>query len=272
MGTGRSRLPEEARELANESGLEVKDLKRMWKKWRHLDGVDENGDIEDPLLIGEAVIQLGLAHPIMRIKNELRGMPPEHGLEHIDDLVQPEAVKKDLAQTLLRLFDANDDKKINFKEVVVGMTALSKDNKEEVADLQFRIVDLNGDEVITRSEAEALIGSVTTGVKIKTMCEISGRLIKRGIPVDVVSNISDAFERLWQERVQEHGKVFSNLLFEMADENGDEKISREEYKKWAADERCASEYRKAMTEMLAPIEESFRDQLRGIIITHIDNA
>ena len=116
-----------------------------------------------------------------------------------------------MGQQVFRVFDKNQDGKIDFREMVIGLGLGSRGSVDEKMDLMFSLYDINGDGVVTKAEMRNI---VTSMLLMSQPSSRDARLSRQSFSM-----------RSIEERTNEHvEEVFGSL-----DISGDGLVSRDEF-------------------------------------------
>ncbi|KAL1915918.1 uncharacterized protein VTP21DRAFT_6306 [Calcarisporiella thermophila] len=126
-------------------------------------------------------------------------------------VIRPNSPKDDVfLERLFKAFDVDNNKEIDFREFVDGLSAFMKGTSEEKLELSFKLYDMNQDGLVTQEE----------------MIDVMKKLASVLSTEDQSMNITQAVAR----------------LFEDVDLNGDGRLTLEEFKLSAMKEPLVIDY------------------------------
>ncbi|KAF2072168.1 hypothetical protein CYY_006511 [Polysphondylium violaceum] len=176
MGSGSSK--QDFREIAQHSRLDYKDLENLLKTFK---SISKNGKINKDALK-------------KTIEQKFGGMDPT------------------FSNVLFNLFDRNGDKDIDFQEFCLAYGYLVNRSHDDVVNVSFKCLDLNGDGMVSKGELRSV-------VMMNKRMEKYMRHDKK-IPLDKI-----------QLDPKETSEIYAKAdqLFNMLDQNGDGNINTTEF-------------------------------------------
>ena len=133
------------------------------------------------------------------LQNYPDGKIDKSGFSDMMKMAYPDQDIDKLKDHIFRMYDANDDGKIDFKEFMIVLTVISKGTPEENLEQIFRIFDVNNDGHISKKELYRVV---------KDLYTLMGK-----------EDNPD----------QETEKTLTDMAFTEMDVDGDSKISRDEF-------------------------------------------
>ena len=117
-----------------------------------------------------------------------------------------------MSQQVFRVFDTNNDGKVDFRELVIGLGLGSRGSVDEKMDLMFSLYDINGDGVVTKGEMKKIITSML--------------LMSQPSPGSSVRASRQSFS---MRSIDERANEQVDQLFGSLDVSGDGEVSKEEF-------------------------------------------
>lgn len=266
---GKSKLGRnQARSLAAESSLPLEEVESTWKTW--VKEADNQSKLTTKEEISNMIQKCNMTPALLRLRNALCGRAEEDAPIHVDVIARDDAdlsktVGLELAEMVLKMFDLDGDNCLDFREFLIGMACLSNGTPADKAELQFRVMDLDGNQYITHDEAVTMVRTITISFKLVAFYEIRKKLLSAGLDAGLVDEIEKQVGNCWESRTSDHSELYANELLRVADVDADGRVSLEEYVSWQCDEEKRRQFFQIMSDELKPVETRFQISLQDCI-------
>jgi len=180
-----------------------------------------------------------------------------------------EAVHDDLAvaeifgESVFRAMDSNNDGAIDFEELIIGISILTKGAPEDVGKLIFKIRDTDNSGYLNREEIAHVNATSITAFKCGFSIGLKlqrDAIHKLGVKDADFDGICDAVTKYLGG--PEVTKATVDLVFQFCDKDNDNKITESEFVSWYSNAEEQRKYNTALTTVLQPFIEKMQTEVQ----------